>query len=181
MENSRGWRGVVLLIASLGCGSGDWPEQRGHSLQSRLPASNEIGSWKLAEPPLLINTDTALYNQIDGAAPKYVDRGWVATLYATYQQGSSSIQVAIHDMGTPYGAVSMFNYDLPVSRIEINKIPDPSDPSAQIANAVIDMGLAASYLAIAYDDRFYIEVNIDDRSDAALVYVKTFALKILKR
>ncbi|MCH5377345.1 MAG: hypothetical protein JJ992_25565, partial [Planctomycetes bacterium] len=144
------------------------------SLQARMPSSNEIGTWALSGTPAMISNDTALYNQIDGGAPKYIDRGWVASVYATYQQGSGSIQIALHDMGTPENAEAIYNYDLPVSRIGINNITDPTNPDATIPNAVVDMGLATAYRAIAYTGQYYIEVNIDDRSDAALVYVKTF-------
>ena len=151
------------------------------SLQARLPGSNEIGSWALSGTPAMISSDTALYNQIDGGAPKYIDRGWLASVYATYQQSGGSIQVAIHNMGTLENAEAIFNYDLPVSRLEINKIPDPHTPTSIIPNAVVDMGLPTAYKAIAFTDKYYIEVSIDDHSDAALVFVKTFALLILNR
>jgi len=150
------------------------------SLQQRLPASNEIGTWTLAGTPTLVSTDTALYAQIDGAAPKYIDRGWVASVYATYQQGGGSIQVAIHNMGGPQNAEDLFNMDLPVSRIELAKT-DPNEPGGSRPNAVVDMGLQTAYRAFAFVDKYYIEVNIDDRSDAALVYVKTFTLQVLNR
>ena len=151
------------------------------SLQARLPATNEVGTWALSGTPAMISTDTALYNQIDGGAPKYIDRGWQASVYATYQQGGGSIQIAIHNMTTAENAEAIYNYDLPVSRLEINKIPDKTNKAATITNAVVDMGLPAAYKAIAFVDQYYIEVNIDDRSDAALVYVKTFTLLILNR
>lgn len=151
------------------------------SLMARLPASNEIGTWTLSGAPVPISTDTALYNQIDGAAPKYIERGWVASVYATYQQGGSSIQIALHDMGSDGFAQSIFNYDLPVAREEISWVKDPKNPSASPPNAVIDLGLATAYAAKAITDRYYIEVSIDDRSDAAKVYIKTFTLQILNR
>jgi hypothetical protein len=152
------------------------------SLLSRLPDSNEIGSWALSGTPSSINTDTALYNQIDGAAPKYIDRGWTGSVYATYQQGGGSINVAIHNMGTKDNAESLFNIDLPPSRMEISKFaPDPTKPEVTIPNAVVDLGLASAYKANAFVDQYYIEVSIDDRSDAALVYVRTFTLQILNR
>jgi hypothetical protein len=151
------------------------------SLQARLPASNEVGTWALSGTPAMISTDTALYNQIDGGAPKYIDRGWLASVYATYQQGGGSIQVAIHNMSTVSNAEAIFGYDLPVSRLSINQIPDPANPSAKIDNAVVDMGLPTAYKAIAFDNQYYIEVSIDDHSDAALVFVKTFTLLILNR
>jgi hypothetical protein len=143
------------------------------SLSARLPASNEIGTWALSGAPTLVSNDTALYNQIDGAAPKYIDRGWVGGIYATYQQGGSSIQVDIQNMGSPDNAQAIFNYDPPVSHNQINNLP----------NAIVDLSSSTSYAARAYVDGepFYIEVAIDDRSDAALVFVKTFTLQILNR
>jgi hypothetical protein len=151
------------------------------SLQARLPATNEIGTWALAGTPSMVSTDTALYNQIDGGAPKYIDRGWIASVYATYQQSGGSIQVAIHNMANLDNAEAIFNYDLPVSRVVISTMPDPANPSATIPNAVVDMGLPTAYQAKAFSGQYYIEVSIDDRSDAALVYVKTFTLQILNR
>jgi hypothetical protein len=151
------------------------------SLQQRLPASNEIGAWSLSGTPTLVSTDSALYNQIDGGAPKYIDLGWVASVYATYQQSSGSIAISIHNMGTSENAQQIFNRYLPPSRIAISSISDPANPKSTIPNAVVDMGLSTAYAATAFVDQYYIEVSIDDRSDAALVYVKTFTLQILNR
>jgi hypothetical protein len=104
---------------------------------------------------------------------------WVASVYATYQQGGSSIQVALHNMSSPEFAQSIFNFDLPVAREEISW--DTTNPSLKVPNAVIDLGLPTAYAAKAYTDKYYIEVSIDDRSDAAKVYLKTFTLQILNR
>jgi hypothetical protein len=151
------------------------------SLQQRLPASNEIGTWALSGTPSPVTTDTALYNQIDGAAPKYIDRGWVASVYATYQQGGGSITVAIHNMGTPENAEGIFNTYLPVARIEISYTDPKLVPGVRRPDAVVDTGLPAAYQAFAFVDKYYIEVSISDRSDAALIYVKTFTKVVLNR
>ncbi len=145
------------------------------SLSSRLPVTNEIGNWALSGTPTIVSNDTALYNQIDGGAPKYIDRGWISSVYATYQQGGSSIQVAIHNMGTADFAQGLYQFDLPVSRLTLNTLPDGT------VNAVVDMGLPSAYAAEAVVDQYVIEVSIDDRSDAALAYIKTFTLEILNR
>jgi len=151
------------------------------SLQQRLPASNEIGTWTLSGTPTLVTTDTGLFAQIDGAAPKYLyPTGWVASVFATYQQGGGSIQVTIHNMGSPDRAETMFTTYLPTSRLEISHT-DPNDPGGRQPNAAVDMGLPSAYMAYAITGQYYIEVSIDDRSDAALVYVKTFTLQVLNR
>jgi hypothetical protein len=136
-----------------------------------LPVSNEIGTFALAGAPAVVSNDTALYNQIDGAAPKYIDRGWVSSVYATYQQGGTSVQVAIHNMGTPDNAANLWNYEKPASYIYIDNNQ----------YAVVDMGLSAAYATYAYTKNYVIEVSISDRSDSALIYVETFTMNILNQ
>jgi hypothetical protein len=80
------------------------------------------------------------------------------------------MQVAIHHMGNAANAEAIFNYDLPVSRIEIQ-----ADPKA-----VVDMGPSIGYRSLAFDGPYYIEVTIDDSSDAALASIKAFTLRILQ-
>ena len=163
---------LMLTLASASCGTSFSPASHSSpSLPSRLPASLEIDGWELSGPSTTINDDTALYNQIDGGAPKYIDRGWVSSVYATYLRGDNTIQVAIHDMGSPENAQSLYLLDLPVSRVQIDGYP----------SAIIDTGLATSYQATAAAGRFYIEVSCAARSDAALDYVKQFIVAIIKR
>jgi hypothetical protein len=169
---------VVVLVAAL-AGSA-CSDKDPCSALSRLPSNNEIGTWTISEGPTVVNTDVGLYAQIDGAAPKYIDRGWKSSVYATYQQGGGSIQVNIHDMGTPGNAEGIFTTYLPPARIEFS-YTDDSDPGGRRPNAVVDMGLPAAYQATAFTDHYYVEVDIDDRSDAALIYVRTFALQIINR
>jgi len=156
---------TIVLFALQACGSDTDP------LASRLPANNEIDTWKLSESPTVLVGDTALYNQIDGGAPKYIDKGWLRGVYASYVQEASSIQVALHDMGNSVNAQSLFNYDYPISHMQIGDSP----------NAIVDVGLATAYTAKAYEGQYYIEVAIDERSDAALDYVQRFTVVTMSR
>jgi hypothetical protein len=117
------------------------------------------------------DNDTALYILIDGGAPKYMDRGWKSSVYATYQQDGSNVQVAVHDMGTPANAQSLFEFEVPVSRLQIDNLP----------NAVVDLGLPNAYAAEAVVGQFCIEICIDDRSGAALDYVQRFVVATMNR
>jgi hypothetical protein len=155
---------TMVLAALAGCGGTPSPA-------SRVPASNEVSGWTLAGWPTVVDNDTALYNQIDGGAPKYMDRGWKSSVYATYQQGDSIVEVAVHDMGTPDNAQSLFEFDLPVSRVQINNLP----------SAVVDLGLPNAYAAEAVVGQYCIEVSIDDRSDAALDDVQRFVVATMNR
>ncbi len=137
---------------------------------SRLPADHEIGDWVQDGSPTNVTSDTALYAEIDGAAPKYIDLGWLRSVFATYTLGPMAMQVAIHDMGTVERAENMFNRYLPVARVEISRQPQ----------AVVDLSLTTSYASQAFAGRYYVEVTINDRSDAALVDLEAFTLRVLQ-
>ena len=85
--------------------------------------------------------------------------------------GSNSLQVAIHDMGNADNAQTIFNYDLPVSRIQIQGQ----------TQAVVDTGLGIAYRSQAIDGQYYVEAIIDDSSDVALASLEVFTLRILQR
>jgi hypothetical protein len=153
---------TIVLLALQGCSSDT------ASLASRLPANNEIDSWKVSEGPTVIASEAALYNQIDGGAPKYIDRGWLRGAYASYVQGAATIDVAIHDMGNPDHAQSIFQYNYPTSPVQIGDSP----------NAIVDMG---AYAAEAYAGQYYMQVSSDERSDSALDYVRRFVVATMSR
>ncbi|MGA7740311.1 MAG: hypothetical protein ABSF35_07770 [Polyangia bacterium] len=141
------------------------------SLIDLLPADNEVGTWVQTGGVSLITDQTGLYNKIDGGAPKYIDRGWVASVYVNYSQGSRVIQVTISDMGTDANAEGIYNFALPAARLAI----------PGLTNAVVDMGLASAYAAYAYLDHFYIEINISAKDDPSLTSIELFMNEIMNR
>ncbi|MBI5548464.1 MAG: hypothetical protein HY901_31665, partial [Deltaproteobacteria bacterium] len=141
------------------------------SLLDLLPGDREVGDWSRTGEARLISEESGLYAQIDGAAPKYIDRGWTRSVYAEFRQGSRTIQVAIHDMGTEANAQSLYTYDLPPAR----------EPVGERDNLVLDVGLATSYAAKAFAETYYIELSIDEKSDPAKQSLKLFASQILDR
>jgi hypothetical protein len=165
------WRVGFALVACAGLGGPALGcSGKSHvSLTTMLPADHAVESWVRAGAPVTLTSDTDLYNQIDGGAPKYIDRGWQGSVYAEYDQGAEHMQVAIHDMGSGENAQAIFAYDLPVSRVVIK------DP-----NAVVDLGLPTAYGTKAYVGQCYVETTIDQRSDAALASIESFTLAILE-
>jgi hypothetical protein len=155
----------LVLSTTLGGGAGN------SSLLDMLPADNEVSTWVHAGGVSLITDQTGLYNQIDGAAPKYIDRGWVSSVYANYSQGARTIQVAIADMGSAANAQAIYNFALPAS----------SQVFFALVDAVQDTGLSDAYAAYSHVDRFYIEINIDEKSDSAMTTIGMFIDKIRGR
>jgi len=141
------------------------------SLLDLVPADREVGGWVRAGEPTVIHEESGLYAQIDGAAPKYIDRGWVRSVYAEYRAGSRTLQLAIHDMGDEQHALDLYGYDLPPAR----------EPVGDRPNMVLDVGLATSYAVKSVSKGYYIELTIDDKSDAAKQSIKLFALQVVDR
>ncbi|MBI5480733.1 MAG: hypothetical protein HY906_17880 [Deltaproteobacteria bacterium] len=147
------------------------------SILDMLPADREVGDWSRTGQARLISEETGLYQQIDGAAPKYIDRGWKRSVYLEYRQGSRAIQVAIHDMGDEVNAENLYNYDLPSAR-EVVPVVVADDPGAAL---VLDLGLATAYAAKAHSKSYYLELTIDEKSDAAKASLKLFATQVMTR
>jgi hypothetical protein len=141
------------------------------SVLDLLPGDKEVGSWALSGQARQISEESGLFAQIDGAAPKYIDRGWARGVYGEFKQGSRTIQVAIHDMGSELNSEQIFDYDLPPAREAV----------AGRTDVVLDVGLATSYAAKAHLKTFYIELSIDEKSDAAKQSLTLFMLQILNR
>lgn len=141
------------------------------SLLDLLPADKEVGDWTRAGAARLVSEETGLYAQIDGAAPRYIDRGWVKSVFVSYQQGGRTMNVAIHDLGSEANAEALFQFDLPPAREAIDGRQ----------NVVLDLGLATSFAVKAVLGSYYLEAAIDEKSDAARQSIKLFALQILDR
>ncbi|MBS1148998.1 MAG: hypothetical protein H6Q89_696 [Myxococcaceae bacterium] len=141
------------------------------SLLDLLPADREVGDWTRAGDVRLVSEESGLYAQIDGAAPRYLDRGWVKSVFGEYRQGGRTIQVSIHDLGTEANARALYDFDLPPAREAVDGQP----------TLVIDLGLATAFAARAVLGSYYLELAIDEKSDAARQSLKLFAIQVLDR
>ena len=141
------------------------------SILDLLPADREVGDWVRAGEARLIREESGLYQQIDGNAPKYIDRGWVRSVYAEFRQGSRTIAVAIHDMGGEANAETIYTFDLPQAR----------EPVPGREELVIDVGLPAAYAVKGRIGAYYTELSIDEKSDTAKQSLTLFAIQMRDR
>jgi hypothetical protein len=149
-----------------------------------LPSDNEVGSWVSCSRDLLTD-ETSLMEQIDGAAPKYVDRGWKQSVETKYSQDNAPLTLVVHDMGTSENAESIYRFNL-AAEPEI----DPLYPNACLK------GMVYGYATMAWIGPFFIEITIevddsstvghssgsaDDSFDTARNRIWTFTLDVLSR
>jgi len=140
------------------------------SILEMLPWDNELGNFTRDGQPAYVTDESGLYYQIDGAAPKYIDRGWVESVFVKYIQSSTGVEVNIHDMGTPENARDMFDYDRPVSYVVLWEEPD--------SVALLDQSLPSGYAVKMLMDRYYVELSIDEKSRSSEILIELFAKAI---
>jgi hypothetical protein len=143
------------------------------SILELLPRDDELGAMKRAGSTAYVTDEGGLYAQIDGAAPKYLERGWVESVFQDYAQGSTRVGVQIHDMGSPENALSMFDYDRPLSYVALWDEPDSA--------ALLDQGLPAGYAVKMRLERYYVELAIDEKTKASEILIGLFAGTIRAR
>jgi hypothetical protein len=171
-------RSPILLVLALACASCGENDRGAIAI---LPANREVGTWRLIQTPAVVNSESELNSLIGDRASDYLGHGWVSSTYGVYGQdsGDNTIQVAVHDMGTPENAESMFNLVFPIARITVSTTSE-SDPAGSRPNAVVDVGLTTAYVAEAFSNRYFIEIYADARTDPALADVKAFTLATMK-
>ena len=142
----------------------------GSSILEMLPRDNELGEFTRDGSPTYITDESGLYYKIDGAAPKYIDRGWMESVFMKYSESSTSVEVNIHDMDNTENAKDIFNYDQPVSYIALFEEPD--------AVALLDQSLPSGYAVKMVMDKYYVELSIDEKSRSSEILITLFAQAI---
>ncbi|MBN2497293.1 MAG: hypothetical protein JXR96_22055 [Deltaproteobacteria bacterium] len=137
------------------------------SILELLPWDDELGAFKRAGSTVYVTDETGLFKQIDGAAPKYLDRGWIESVFQDYTQSTTTVSLQIHDMGTPEQAIEIFDYDRPLIYTTIWEDAD--------STALLDESLPSSYSVKMRMERYYVELAINDHSESAKNLIRLFA------
>lgn len=139
-----------LVICLCGCGYGNGVPL---TVQDLIPSDEQISPWALLGSPIHITDEEGLYLQLDGAASKYIERGWVECVIMLYMHQSYSLGIAIHDMADYENAAAILEYDTPISH---TVLWDSSD-----STALLDTGLPNGYAVQMRLLRFYVELRLD--------------------
>ena len=120
------------------------------SMTDLLPRDGDIGQIKRAGSARWAKDEQGLFDEIDGGAEQYINRGWAQTLSQDFEWGSAGITLRIHDMADEKQAKSIF-----LTR----KLPDakavPGLPDVFIEKQ------AASISIKLVRGRYFIEITVD--------------------
>ena len=162
---------LVWLLVSCGGNSSNGPESDLEAADL-LPRDDDIQGWKRSGGMQMASSSDELYRYIDGAATLYVDHGFEA--YAGQQYTGPEgleVEVVIYDQGTPEQARAL--YQDPLMEPSTSRVLDGPGEEARIDES----GLFV-YGVEFMQDRFFVRVTIQDKSDDALNTAMLFALHI---
>lgn len=163
---------MVALIVTSGCVEDEAKKANGILTPiDLLPQDDEISGWVSVGAYEEANDYDSLYDLIDGAAVTFIDNGFVSAVFQQYvssKAGASSatVWVRIYDQGNRDNARK--TYDKVATGIGI-----PWDGAG--AEARIDESGLASYTIEFWQENFFVQVIIEEKTDSALNIAKLFA------
>lgn len=139
------------------------------------PLDNEISGWARNSDMQVAENETQLFALIDGEGQIYVDNGFVKFVRQRYTGDISGagvdLELDIFDMGNSTNSKSV--YDAVGLGSETPWTNDNAGSEARIDES----GLLA-YKIDFWQDRFYVRVTIEQKSDAALNIAKLFCINV---
>jgi hypothetical protein len=123
------------------------------SLTDLLPRDGDIGQIKRAGQSRWAKDEQGLFDEIDGGAEQYINRGWQKTLSQDFEWGSAGVTLRIHDMGDEKNAKSIF---LARKAPDAKQVPGLKDVFLERQSSSLTVKLV--------NKRFYIEISIDQPS-----------------
>lgn len=138
-----------------------------------MPDDNEIPGWVKDGPPQTAETPEELYGLINGAAPIYIENGFVEAVFQDYvgdiagQQ--SELNARVFDQGTPEGAQAV--YELTATGLE-------TDWGGAGEEARINYTLPFNFALDFWRNRFFVHLVINREADSlqALQIIQQFAI-----
>lgn len=142
-----------------------------------IPADNEISGWSRTGSMEIAENETQLWDLINGEGVVFVDHGFVKCAFQEFggevQSAPKTVDVRVFDMGDTTNARAVYHD----SRLETgSEIPWTETGHAGI-EARYEL-LVGYYIIEFWQDRFYVDITIDDATTEAQNIAKLFALNI---
>ncbi len=163
---------VAIMLIAIFCAKSDNETPKPKDAVELVPLDNEISGWSRSSAMRIAENETQLYDLIDGEAPIYTTRGFKKCAFQDYTDTTAIIELKlrIFDQTDTTNAKSVYDYlEQPGS------IPWTGDNAGVEARYVM---VGFSYTLDFWDDRFYVNINISDNTQAGLDVAKLFALNI---
>jgi len=123
------------------------------TVTDQVPKDLEIGQLKRSGASRWAKDEQGLFDEIDGGAEQYINRGWVQTLSQDFTWGSAGATLRIHDMGSEENARSIL-----LARLagDAKPLPIGADGTAYLEKQ------SASVMVKMISGTYFIEITLDD-------------------
>jgi hypothetical protein len=165
----------VFLITSLTCTQEQ--EQQTIDVLDLIPQDNEISGWVRDGNMEVAENETQLYALIDGEGDVFIDHGFVKCAFQSFQGqvvgNPRSIDLRIFDMGNASNAQEVYHD---------NRLETGSEvPWVEVGHAGTEARieyLSGFHIIEFREDRFYVDIVINDDTQEALNIAQLFALNV---
>lgn len=168
-------RKLALFFITVLCIVCTGPTNEPVDVVTLVPGDNEISGWTRDAALTICETGTQLLALIDGEGQSYVDNGFAKSAFQTYTGtvGSNivSLKLRVFDMTDTTHAAAV--YTAVSTGVETPWTGDNAGTEARI-----DESLLFDYRIDLRDSRFYVSIDIADKSDAGLSIAKLFARNV---
>ena len=163
---------VILMAGFLGaCGEGEESPGDRQSLVELLPRDGDISGWTRDGAFSEATNYTSLYDLIDGAAEKFIDNGFVSSVFQSYRDAAGlQLELRIYQMDSEENARKLYDELVPAATI-------PWVDSVETGR--IDNSALAAYTVEFRVEDLFVQTVIYEKSDRALEIAKLFASHVL--
>lgn len=160
---------MAVLVLISGCGEETGNIRAALTPVDLLPNDNDISGWLTLGAYDEANDNDGLYDFINGRAEIFIDEGFVSAVFQVYIGDIGIVRLNIYDQGSDINAIATYD------RVSMG-IGMPWDGAGTEAR-IDEIGLD-SYTLEFWQQNFFVQVIIEEKTEEALNVVKLFASRI---
>jgi hypothetical protein len=168
---------IVIALASFQCSKKNTTSSNPASVEDLIIKDNEISGWRRAGEGWVASSETDLYGRIDGAAPPYVQHGFVEAAEQYYTgkilQDTVTVGLRITDLGKDTNAKALFDELVNGTNGMINPETWQND---KLQEAKIER--TQSIRILAWKSRYCVSLNVTSNLNEAMEVLKTFGINV---
>jgi len=166
---------ILAVLTSIQCSKKNTASPELSSVEDLIIKDNEISGWRRAGEGWVVSSETDLYGKIDGAAPPYVQHGFVEAADQNYSgkvlQDTVTVELKVFDQAKAANAQALF------AELAVNMITPETWQTDKFQEAKIER-TQLSIRITGWKSKYYISLSITSNLNEALEVLKTFATNV---
>jgi hypothetical protein len=166
---------ILAVLASVQCSKKNTTSPGLASIEDLIIKDNEISGWHRAGEGWVASSETDLYGRIDGAAPPYVQHGFMEAADQNYSgkvlQDTVTVELKVFDQGAASNAQALYG-ELSVLMLTPETWQTDKFQEAKIERTQLSIRI------VAWKSKYYVSLSITSNLNEALEVLKIFATNV---